>query len=203
MKKEVNKKLPNYLTTSRIILSFLIITILLFPFNMINVSFPKYLINGSIVIDLKLVICSVLFVIAVITDFLDGRLARKYDVVSEMGRIYDNIADKVLIDGVLIALCGQGYITPVIPAVVVLRDIIVDSLKLIAGEHGDIVGAKVTGKFTTAFLMIGITLKLLGNYPLGMFNIALDDFFIVSGTILALISAVEYYRVYKKYFINN
>ena len=167
---------------------------------MINISFPKYLVNGTIVIDLKLVICSVLFVIAAVTDFFDGRIARKYNLTSDLGKVMDAIADKILVDGVLIALCGQGYISPVIPVIIVLRDIIVDCIKMVAGEHGDVVGAIKTGKFKAAFLMIGITLKLIGNFPLGLFGIALDDFFLVTATILAIISGVEYYNLYKKYF---
>ena len=203
MKKEINKNLPNYLTIGRIVLTLIIITIMLFPFDMINVSFPKYLVNDSIIIDVKLVICSLLFVIASITDFFDGRLARKYNLVSDFGKIMDAIADKVLINGMLIVLCGQGYISPIIPVIIVIRDIVVNTIKMVAGEHGDVVGAIVTGKFKTAFLMIGITLKLIGNYPLGLFNIALDDFCLVTATILAVLSAFEYFKLYKKYFILN
>lgn len=202
MKKEVNKNLPNYLTTCRIILAFVIITILLLPFEMMNISFSKYLIDGTIIIDIKLIICAVLFLIASITDYYDGKIARKYNLITNYGKVMDAIADKVLIDGVLIALCGKGYVSPVIPVIIVIRDIIVDSIKMIAGDNGDVVGAIVTGKFKTAFLMIGIILKLIGNYPMGMFNIALDDFFLISATVLALISAFEYFKMYKKYFKN-
>jgi len=200
MKKEVNKNLPNYLTTCRIILAFIIITILLLPFEMMNISFSKYLINGSVIIDIKLIICAVLFLIASITDYYDGKIARKYNLVSNYGKVMDAIADKILINGILIALCGKGYISPIIPVVIVTRDIIVNSIKMIAGDNGDVVGAIITGKFKTAFLMIGVFLKLIGNFPMGMINIALDDFFLITATVLALVSAYEYYKMYSKYF---
>lgn len=200
MKKEVNKNLPNYLTTLRIILAFIIITVLLLPFEMMNISFSKYLIDGSVIIDIKLIICAVLFIIASITDYYDGKIAREHNLVSNYGKVMDAIADKILVNGVLIALCGKGYISPVIPVIIVIRDIIVNSIKMISGDNGEVVGAIVTGKFKTAFLMIGIFLKLIGNYPMGMFNIALDDFFLITATVLALISGFEYFKMYKKYF---
>ena len=83
-KKEINKNLPTRLTICRMILAFVIVTFILFPFDMINLSFPKYLIDDIVIIDVKLVICAVLFVIASITDYLDGHLARKYNLISKL-----------------------------------------------------------------------------------------------------------------------
>ena len=203
MKKEFNKNIPNYLTISRIIVSIIVIIFLLFPFDMINVSFPKYLINGTVIIDLKLVIAAVLFVLASITDFFDGYLARKHNCVTDLGKVTDAIADKMLVNGLLIILSGQGYISPAIPVIIILRDTAVNTIKMIAGNNGDVVAAIKTGKFKTAFLMIGITLKLIGNFPAGLWNIALDDFFLITATLLSLVSGFEYYIIYKKYFIKK
>ena len=203
MKKEFNKNIPNYLTMARIIISLFVIVFLLFPFEMVNISFKKYLINGSVVIDVKLLIAAVLFVIASATDFLDGYLARKYDAVSDFGKVMDAIADKILVNGLLIILSGQGFITPVIPVIIILRDTVVNTIKMVAGNNGSVVAAIKTGKFKTACLMIGITLKLLGNFPLGLVNVALDDFFLITATVLSLISGIEYFNIYKKYFIKK
>ena len=74
-----NKKLPNRLTNFRLILSLIIIILLLFPFNMININFKKYLIDNTVIVDTKMIIIGVLFIISSITDFLDGYLARKYN----------------------------------------------------------------------------------------------------------------------------
>lgn len=194
-----DKNLPNKLTIFRIILSIIIIILLLFPFNMINITFPKYLVGGVIVLDMKLVISGILFIIASITDFLDGYIARKYNLVTNTGKVLDAIADKILVNSILIILCGQGYITPVIPVILVLRDTIVNTIKMIAGNNGDVVAAIKTGKFKTAFLMIGLSLKLFGNFPMGLYNIALDDFFLITATVLSVVSGIEYYNIYKKY----
>ncbi len=198
--KTVNKNLPNNLTKVRIVLSIIIIILMLFPFDMVNINFPKYLINGNVVLDLKLVVVAVLFVIASLTDYFDGKIARKYNLVSDYGKVMDAIADKILVNGLLIILCGQGYIHPVIPTIIILRDTITNTFKMIAGNNGEVVGAIKTGKFKTAFLMIGLTLKLIGNLPMELINISLDDFFLITATVLSVISGIEYYNLYKKYF---
>ena len=198
--KNVNKNLPNNLTKLRIVLAVIVIGMMLFPFDMVNINFPKFLINGNAVLDVKLLIVAVLFVIASITDFFDGRIARKYNLVTDYGKVMDAIADKLLVNGLLIVLCGQGYIHPLIPTIIILRDTITNAFKMLAGENGQAVAAIKTGKFKTAFLMIGLTLKLIGNFPMELINISLDDFCLITATVLAVISGLEYYDLTKKYF---
>ena len=198
-----DKNLPNKITIFRIIMAIIILFILLFPWNMINVNFKRLLVNKTVIVDSKMIIVGVLFVIASITDFLDGYLARKYNLVSDFGKVMDAIADKILVNGLLIILCADGYIHPIIPVVIILRDTIVNTLKMVAGNNGNVVAAIKTGKFKTAFLMIGLTLKLFGNLPFGLINIQVDDFFIITATLLSVISGFEYYNMYKKYLKKN
>ena len=198
-----DKNFPNKLTMMRIILSVVVLFILLFPWEMVNVSFKRYLINGTVILYIKYVIAGVLFVIASVTDFFDGYLARKYNLVSDFGKVMDAIADKILVNGLLIVLCANGSIHPVIPVVIILRDTIVNTIKMVAGNNGDVVGAIKTGKFKTACLMIGLTLKLFGNFPMGLINIALDDFFLITATVLSIVSGVQYYMMYRKYLKKN
>ena len=198
-----DKNFPNKLTMMRIILSVVVLFILLFPWEMVNVSFKRYLINGTVILDIKYVIAGVLFVIASVTDFFDGYLARKYNLVSDFGKVMDAIADKILVNGLLIVLCANGSIHPVIPVVIILRDTIVNTIKMVAGNNGDVVGAIKTGKFKTACLMIGLTLKLFGNFPMGLINISLDDFFLITATVLSIVSGVQYYMMYRKYLMKN
>lgn len=193
------KDLPNKLTNLRLILSLIIIIILLFPFSMLNINFKKYLIEDTIIIDIKMIIVGILFIIGSITDFLDGRIARKYNATSDYGKLMDPIADKLLVNSLLIILSSNGYIPAIVPVVVVMRDMIVNALRMFAANNGSVEAAKSSGKFKTAFLMIGIVLKLFGNFPFGLINIAVDDFFIIVGTALALISGFEYALAYRKY----
>ena len=86
----------NKITLSRVFISIIIIIILLFPFYSFGIEFPKYIVNDNIVVDLKYIIAGVLFIIASLTDFLDGYVARKYDMVTDFGKMVDAISDKML-----------------------------------------------------------------------------------------------------------
>lgn len=198
-----DKKLPNRLTNLRLIISIIIVIFLLFPFSMVNINFKKYLVNDTVIIDLKMIIAGVLFIIASITDFFDGYLARKHNNTSEYGILMDPISDKILVDSALIILSSYGYIHPIITIIVVLRDIIVNSFRIVAAKSNVLEPSNLAGKAKTFFLMIGIILKMFGNVPFEFIKIKGDDFFLITGTILALISAYQYIMLYKKYIKTN
>lgn len=195
--------LPNKITISRIILSFVVIIILLFPFDAVGIEIPKLFIDETIVIDLKYIIAGILFIIASLTDFLDGKLARKYNMVTDFGKMLDAIADKVLVNSVLIILASSGFISPIIPVVIIVRDSIVNSIKMIAGSKGNVVAAIKSGKIKTACLMTGIVLTLFYNLPFELFNIKVADALLVIACIFSISSAIQYYSMNKKYIFED
>ena len=199
MSKKPSPKLPNTLTVFRLILAALVIVIFLFPYDMIGYNFPKYLINGIAVLDVKLAICAVLFIVASITDFLDGHIARKYNYVTNFGKLMDPIADKILTNSLLVILAGEGFIPTIIPVVIICRDIVVDGVRMLLTEQGEVLPAGKLGKFKTAFLMIGITLKLVGNLPFSLWNLPVADFLIIAATVLSVISGIQYFNGAKKF----
>ena len=194
---------PNKITICRIFLSILLIVLMIFPMNRVGIDFPEFQINGKIIIDSKYIICGIIFLVASLTDFLDGHLARKYNLVNDLGKIMDAIADKILVNAILIILAVNGYISVVIPVVIVSRDIIVDSIKMVAGQKSGAVGASKTGKIKTACMMCGITLLFFYNLPFSLININPARTLIMIATVLSVISGVEYYIKNKKYIINN
>lgn len=189
--------LPNKITLSRILLTVLIVCILLFPFDALGISKTKLFINASIVIDIKYLISGVLFIIASITDFLDGHIARKKNIVTDLGKMLDAIADKFLVDSILIILSSQGIIHPIIPVCIVTRDIIVDVIKMIVGNKHHAVAAIKSGKIKTTFLMIGIVLTLFGNLPFELINIQVSDIILIIATVLSIYSGIQYYQINK------
>ncbi len=186
--------LPNKLTISRIIMSIIIIILLLFPFQMAGFDFPKLFINEKLVVDSKYLIAGVLFIIASLTDFLDGYIARKNNLVTDFGKLLDAIADKVLVNSVLIILASQGFIHPIIPVVIIVRDSIVNSIKMIAASKGKVVAAIKSGKIKTACLMVGISLILFYNLPFELFNLRVADFLLFVAAIMSIISGIQYYN---------
>ena len=123
--------LPNKITVARIILSVIILVMLCFPFEIIGFEFPKYIIDGTLTVDLKYLIACVLFIIASATDFIDGNIARKRGIVTDFGKVMDAIADKILVNSVLIILSAAGFISPIIHVIVIVRDSVVNSIKMI------------------------------------------------------------------------
>ena len=195
--------LPNKITMSRIFLSIFMIIILLFPFDSMGLELPKLLINEKIVVDIKYMIVGFFFIIASLTDFVDGRLARKYNMVTDFGKMLDSIADKVLVNALLIILATSGFISPIIPVVIVVRDCAVDSIKMVAGNKGHVVAAIKTGKLKTACLMIGITLALFYNLPFELLNLKVADALLVIAAVLSIVSAVQYYNMNKQYIFET
>ena len=195
--------LPNKLTMLRIFMAFLIIAILLFPFDAAGIELPKLFVNEAIVVDIRYPIAGFIFIIASLTDFLDGHIARKYNLVTDFGKMIDAIADKVLVNSVLIILCATGFIHPIITVVVIVRDSIVNAIKMVAGNKGEAVAAIMSGKLKTACLMVGITLTLFYNLPFELWNLKVSDFLLIIAAVLSIVSGVQYYTMTKKYIFED
>ncbi|MEE0699689.1 MAG: CDP-diacylglycerol--glycerol-3-phosphate 3-phosphatidyltransferase [Bacilli bacterium] len=187
----------NKLTMLRIFLTIILITILLFPFYMVNVEFPKVLI-GTITVDVKYLIAAGIFLIASVTDFLDGFIARKYNMVTDFGKMVDAIADKMLVNSTLIILSSQGFVAPIITVIIIFRDTVVDTIKMLAASKGKVVAAISSGKIKTLFLMVGIILTLCYNLPFELFNLDIANFLLVTATLFSVISGVQYYLMNKE-----
>ncbi len=191
--------LPNKITVFRIILSIMLLVLLIFPFDMCGLSWPSYQVFGSITINLKYIVGGVIFLVASLTDFLDGNIARKKGLVTDFGKVMDAIADKVLVNGVLIVLACNGFINVVIPVIIITRDIFVDSIKMVAGNKGKAVGASLLGKLKTICMMIGLTLVFFYNLPFELLNINVAEGLMYAATVLSIISGIQYYLVNKDF----
>ena len=195
--------LPNKITVFRIFLAIIAIIILLIPWYDLNYNFPEYVINGEI-ISLKYIIVGILFLIASLTDFIDGYIARSRNMVTDFGKVADAIADKVLVNGLLILLAYDRLIPIIIPVVIVTRDIIVDSCKMISGSKGKVVAASMLGKAKTMCMMIGMTLTFFGNFPFVYVNLPIDKILLLVATILSVVSGCQYFYNTKEFlFVNN
>lgn len=190
--------LPNKLTMARIFMTIIIIAVLLFPFSAMGIDIPRIFVNESIVIDVRYIIAGVLFIIASLTDFVDGIIARKYNLITDFGKMVDAIADKILVNSVLIILSAQGFIHPIIPVIIIIRDTVVDSIKMVAGSKGKVIAAIKSGKYKTASLMIGIVLTLFYDMPFELWNIHVSDFMLIIACALSIISGVQYFSMNKE-----
>ena len=108
--------------------------------------------------QLNEILAAILFVIASLTDFLDGYIARKYHWVSDFGKIWDPLADKLLVDGVLICFAYLSLIPIWVCVLLILRDFIVDAFRMHALSKQIIVPASMWGKLKTVFELVGLIL---------------------------------------------
>lgn len=194
--------LANKITMVRIFLTVVLIVLLLFPFYMVNIEFPRVLI-GTISVDIKYFIAAGIFAIASITDALDGHIARSRNMVTDFGKMTDAIADKMLVNSTLIILTAQGMVSPVITVLIVFRDTVVDTIKMIAGSKGKVVAAIKTGKVKTTFLMLGIIFTLCYNLPFELFNLDVSNFLLILATVFSVISGIQYYVMNKEIIFSN
>lgn len=189
--------LPNKLSLSRIILTIVIIILCLFPFYSIGINVPKFNING-IIVDLTYIIAGFVYIIAAVTDFLDGNIARSRNMITDTGKMLDAIADKVLVNSILIIFAVKGFIPALVPVIYIFRDEVVNVLKMDLGNKGKVVAAIKSGKIKTAAMMIGLGLMFFYNLPFELINIKVADFLIYFAVIMSIISAIEYCNLWKK-----
>lgn len=193
----------NKITMSRIYLAIAMLIVLLFPWHQVGIDMPTYVLNGNMTIELKYIIAGILFVIASLTDFIDGKVARKYNMVTDFGKMIDAISDKILTNTLIVVLACDNMIHPVIAVIIIARDIIVDSIKMLIGNKGKAVAAIKVAKFKTASLMIGLTLKLFYDLPFSLIPIRVSDFLLILAAVLAIISGAKYYVMAKEYITDK
>ncbi|MCI6265252.1 MAG: CDP-diacylglycerol--glycerol-3-phosphate 3-phosphatidyltransferase [Erysipelotrichaceae bacterium] len=191
--------LANKITISRVVLSIVIMILLLFPFEGLGLDLPSYIVHGNIYVELKYIIAGILFIIASLTDFIDGRVARKYNMVTDFGKMIDAISDKMLTNSLLVILASNGMISPVIAVIFIVRDIAVDSIKMVVGNKGHAVAAIGIAKLKTATLMFGLVFTLFYNLPFELVGIRVSDCLLIISAILSIVSAFQYYSMAKDY----
>lgn len=147
--------LPNKLTVFRIILVPIMVIVSFFD------------IPGNVLgIPVKMIILDLIFIIASITDKLDGTLARKNNQVTNFGKFLDPIADKILVVAALIMFVEMGKLPAWIPIIVIFREFAVSGYRLIAVQNnGKVIAANIWGKLKTVTQMLGIICMFLTNHP--------------------------------------
>lgn len=147
--------LPNKLTIFRIILVPIIVIV-----SLINIP-------GNVLgIPMNMIIMDIIFVIASITDKLDGHIARSNNQVTTFGKFLDPIADKILVLAAMIILVEKGLLPAWIPIIVLFREFIVSGYRLIAVEkNGKVIAANIWGKLKTVTQMLAIILMFLTTHP--------------------------------------
>ena len=145
-------------------------------------------------------IASIIFILASVTDFLDGYIARKYNLVSNFGKIMDPLADKVLVISALICLVDLGQIPGWMVIVILAREFTVTGLRTVAAAQGIVIAAGMSGKIKTVLQMIAVPLLLLQNWPFELIGLPVADIMLWASVIMTVVSGIEYVYQNKKVF---
>ena len=141
----------------------------------------------------------VIFLLAAITDFIDGYIARKYNMITDFGKFMDPLADKLLVTAALLILLENGLIAGWVVFIILAREFIVTGFRTIAASKGVVIAAGWLGKIKTVVQFIMISTLLLLNYPFELFNWPVDQIFVALAVVLTVASGVEY--IYKNLHI--
>ena len=200
--------LPNKITVSRIVMIFVMIIAMF-----VLAFFPNLNVKslGNSHINLVYLIFTIVFILAAFTDMLDGKIARKCNLVTDLGKFLDPIADKLLNDAMIIfLLVPQAYapeqrsdpvmLTVLLICVVLMfaRDLIVDALRLVAVKKNIVIAANIFGKAKTVLQMVAIPMLLLNDWPFNYFDykwpqaLQISNWFFYAATIMSVVSGVIY-----------
>lgn len=166
--------LPNKLTLFRVcLIPFFVVFLLLDPTN----ATYRYIADS-------------IFIIASLTDMLDGKIARKYNLVTNFGKFMDPLADKLLVCSAMICLISTGQLAAWIVIIIISREFIISGFRLIASDNGVVIAASYWGKFKTVFQMLMI-IVLVANIDLPIM-VLLGTILTYVALVLTIVSLIDY-----------
>ena len=133
-----------------------------------------------------------IFIVASLTDFLDGYIARSRNLVTKFGKFMDPLADKLLVMSAFVCMVELQLVPSWIVIVILAREFIVSIFRAIAASDGIVIAAGKLGKYKTTTQMIAIILLCFGNFPFNSLNIPMDQIFLYLCTFLTILSGFDY-----------
>ncbi|OLS42140.1 CDP-diacylglycerol--glycerol-3-phosphate 3-phosphatidyltransferase [Bacillus sp. MRMR6] len=188
---------PNKITVSRILLIPLFLIIMLAPLN-----WGEMQLLGA-VLPVTHFVGALIFIFAAATDWVDGYYARKYNLVTNMGKFLDPLADKLLVSAALIVLVELGFAASWIVIAIISREFAVTGLRLLLVEGGEVVAANTLGKIKTWAQIVAISALLLHNIIFEMISFPFDDIALWVALIFTMWSGWDYFSKNSHVFKNS
>lgn len=188
--------LPNKLTLFRIVLIPVIILVYLFPYSSFGIE-PAVFTVGTVSISVINLAALLIYVVAAVTDALDGHIARSHNMITTFGKFADPIADKLLTTTMFLLFLSRGMI-PFLPVfIMIARDTVVDGCRMLAASNGKVVAAQLMGKLKTVFQMVTVALVLLNNLPFELLHIPVAEIMLWLSALVSLVSGIQYFTQLK------
>jgi CDP-diacylglycerol--glycerol-3-phosphate 3-phosphatidyltransferase len=179
--------LANRITVARIFL----VPVIMF-FLLVNLNLPSIKID-QFSITLNQIVAVLIFIVAASTDSLDGYIARKHKLITNLGKLLDPLADKLLVTSVLVSLVDMGKLDAWIAIVIISREFAVTGLRSICAAEGKVLAASKLGKWKTGAQITAIIALLLNNFPFTFINFPFDLIASWFAAIITIYSGIDYF----------
>ena len=179
--------LANKITLARIFIVPIIAFVLLVRLDLGTLTIGEYMISYNQVVAL------LLFIIAASTDGLDGYIARKRKIVTNLGKLLDPLADKLLVAAVLISLVEMGKLGAWVAIVIISREWAVTGLRQVALLEGVVLAASKWGKWKTAIQIAMIIVLLINNFPFNFIDLRIDMVVVWAAVLITVYSGIDYF----------
>ena len=189
--------LPNKITVSRILLIPVFVLLMLAPFEWGSIQFLGTELKTTHFIG------ALIFIFASITDWIDGYFARKYNLITDLGKFLDPLADKLLVSAALIVLVEMNLAPSWIVIIIISREFAVTGLRLILAGTGEVVAANMLGKIKTWAQIIAISALLLHNAPFESIGIPFATIALWIAMIFTIWSGYDYFHKNREVFKNS
>lgn len=189
--------LPNKLTLLRIALVPIVVIIYL------CIDPTTGVVDAKSGLALRDILATVVFIIASLTDMLDGMIARRYRLITSFGKFADPIADKMLVNTILILLVYAHEANVVAVLLMTARDLVVDGLRMTAATNGKVVSAGFPGKCKTVLQMFAIIFLLMKNWPFSYIGFPMASILLWAATFMSLYSGYIYFMKLRRYILES
>jgi CDP-diacylglycerol---glycerol-3-phosphate 3-phosphatidyltransferase len=189
--------IPNKITISRVFLIPIFMIFLLVPFDF------GVLIFGEVELPIHHLIAVIIFIVASCTDWVDGYYARKYNLVTNLGKFLDPLADKLLVTAAFVSLVELGLAPAWMVIIILSREFAVTGLRLIAASDGAVLAAGQLGKIKTWIQIIAICALMLHNFPFNYIGIPFAEISLWAALIITVISGWDYFVKNKEVILKS
>lgn len=186
-------KLSKNVSIIHIIFVVIALILLMMPWYQLGIEFPNFIAGGKIIIDTKYLVVGFITIMIILMKLWEYKLelTQKKD-----GNLLLNIrsaSDKILLNGLLIILAYNGFLSVVIPVLIVIKEILTESIKKISADNGKMLERSILGILEKTCLNLGLILILFYNLPFELWNIFLADALILIGTVMSVINGCIYF----------
>lgn len=189
--------LPNKITVSRIFLIPVFLLFLLAPLPLGETE-----IAGATILNAQL-IAALIFIVASVTDWIDGYIARKYNLVTNLGKFLDPLADKLLVTSAFVSLVELGTAPAWIVVFILSREFAVTGLRLVAASEGEVLAASNLGKLKTWIQIVAISALLLNNIPFEAIGLPFATISLWAALIITVYSGWDYFNKNKEILLKS